>query len=535
MSASQQCLTRRQFLQRTLAGVSAGLMLGCQDPKVLSGSKESHKRPNILFIIVDDLRPEMGCYGNPDIKTPHFDAFARKSMLFTNAYCQNASCAPSRASVMTGLRPASTRVWSLADRFRETIPDVVTMPQYFHKQGYYTVSMGKIFHNHMPDRISFDEPDLRPAEYMTPEMIDRDAESFYYDDALKAELAEVRKRRLAKNPNAYADGWAYGRSTECSEAPDDAFYDGAQTNLALDTLKRLKHGNKPFFLALGYFRPHLPFVAPKKYWDLYDRDTLPMARNPYLPKNSPPMAINSCYELKGCYDLEHVKHPAVEKLDEKTARKLKHGYYASVSYVDACFGKLMEGLRALELDENTIVVVWGDHGWKLGEHGSWCKQTNYAIDNKVPLLVYAPGMRTHGRICDRLTELVDIYPTLCDLAGLEIPPELEGASFAPLLEDPEQEWKKAAFCHYVQRPKATLDNKWYIGYSMTTERYHYVQWHHWDNDAELTGKQVAVELYDHQLDPGENINIVDHDKHAELIRRLARQLKAGWTAAIPSR
>ena len=172
----------------------------------------------------------------------------------------------------------------------------------------------------------------------------------------------------------HADGWAYGRSTECSDAPDDAFYDGAQTNLALETLKRLKRGNKPFYLALGYFRPHLPFVAPKKYWDLYDRDTLPAAPNPYLPKNSPPMAINSCYELRGCYDLEHVKHPAIEKLDETTARRLKHGYYASVSYVDACFGKLMDGLKALELDKNTIVVVWGDHGWKLGEHGSWCKQ-----------------------------------------------------------------------------------------------------------------------------------------------------------------
>ncbi len=225
---------------------------------------------------------------------------------------------------------------------------------------------------------------------------------------------------------------------------------------------------------------------------------------------------------------------AVEKLDERTARKLKHGYYASVSYVDACFGKLMKGLRALELDKDTIVVVWGDHGWKLGEHGSWCKQTNYAIDNKVPLLVYAPGMSTQGRTCKRLTELVDLYPTLCDLAGVEIPTELEGTSFAPLLEDPEQQWKKAAFCHYVQRPKVTLDNKWYIGYSMTTERYHYVQWHDWDNESELAGKQVAVELYDHQVDPDENVNIAGRRNHAARIRQMARQLKAGWVAARPS-
>lgn len=533
MSAHLSVLNRRQFIQRTLAGVSASLVAGCQGPNLLPGIKDTPKKPNILFVIVDDLRPEMGCYGNPDIKTPHFDAFARESMLFTNAYCQNASCAPSRASVMTGLRPASTRVWSLGHKFRDTIPDVVTMPQYFHTQGYHTVSMGKIFHNHMPDRISFDEPDLRPNEYMTPEMIDRDAESFYYDDAINAELAEVRKQRLAKNPKAYADGWAYGRAVECSEAPDEAFYDGAQTNLALDTLKRLKNHKKPFYLALGYFRPHLPFVAPKRYWDLYDRNTLPLARNPYLPKDSPAMAMNSCYELRGCYDLEHVKHPAIEKLNETTSRKLKHGYYASVSYVDACFGKLMKGLEALGLEKNTIVVVWGDHGWKLGEHASWCKQTNYAVDNKAPLLVYAPGMSTQGRTCDRLTELVDLYPTLCDLAGVEIPQELEGTSFAPLLSDPEQAWKKAVFCHYVQRPRATLDNKCYIGYSMTTERYHYVQWHDWDQDTEQAGKQVAVELYDHQVDPDENTNIENLKGNSQILEQLSRQLRRGWRSAVP--
>ncbi len=534
MPVNQRYLSRRQLTQRVLAGAFAGLLAGCRNSRMLSDSSEYRERPNILFVIVDDLRPELGCYGNPYIKTPHFDSFAGKSMLFSNAYCQNASCAPSRASVMTGLRPASTRVWHLGDKFRQTIPDVVTMPQHFHKHGYHTVSIGKIFHNHMPDRVSFDEPDLKPAEYMTPDMIDRDAESFYYDDALKAELAEVRQQRLARNPNAYAGGWAYGRSTECSDAPDDAFYDGAQTNLALDTLKRLKHSDKPFYLALGYFRPHLPFVAPKKYWDLYDPDALPPARNPYLPIDSPPMAINACYELRSCYDLEHVKHPAVEKLDDETARRLKHGYCASVSYVDACFGKLMKGLEALGLDRNTIVIVWGDHGWKLGEHGSWCKQTNYAIDNRVPLLIYVPGMSTRGRTCERLTELVDVYPTLCDLAGVEIPPELEGTSFTPLLKDPEREWKKAVFCHYVQRPRSTLDEKWYIGYSMTTERYHYIQWHDWDDETEQAGKQVAVELYDHQVDPDENVNIAGQRDHAELVGQMAEQLRAGWAAAKPA-
>ncbi len=305
---------------------------------ICCGSQPPQERPNVLFIIVDDLRPELGCYGSSEIKTPHIDEFAQSALVFDRAYCQAAACAPSRASVMLGQRAETMRVWSLGEKFREINPEAVTMPQHFHKYGYHTVSMGKIFHNHMPDPISFDEPDLRPAEYLTPEMIDRDPESFYYDEELNKELALVRAERLKKNPQAYAGGWAYGRSWESSEAPDNAFYDGAQTDLALETLKRLKDNKQPFFFALGYYRPHLPFVAPKKYWDLYDREKLPLATNPFLPQDSPPMAINSAYELNGCYDLEYVKHPAVFQLPEETARLLKHGYYACVSYVDSVRG-----------------------------------------------------------------------------------------------------------------------------------------------------------------------------------------------------
>ena len=391
-------------------------------------TSQAKSRLNVLFVSVDDMRPAIGCYGNPDIKTPYFDAFAKTGTTFLKAYCQSAVCAPSRASVMTGLRPDSTRVWDLRGKFRENLPDVVTMPQYFHKHGFYTVSMGKIFHNHMPDRVSFDEPDLRPEKYMTPELIDREPESFYHDDELNRELAEVRERRLKKNPKRYANGWAYGVATESFEGPDDQFYDGAQTNLAIDTMKRLKERDEPFFLALGYYRPHLPFVAPKKYWDLYDRDTLPLANNPFLPKNSPVMAMNSMYELRGCYDLEFVKHPAEFQLAEAEARRLKHGYYASVSYVDACFGKLMEGLEELGLADNTIVVLWGDHGWKLGEHGSWCKQTNYDIDVRVPLMIRVPDQPKPGSKTNAIVELVDLYPTVCDAAGLPIPEIMEGRS-----------------------------------------------------------------------------------------------------------
>jgi iduronate 2-sulfatase len=387
----------------------------------------------------------------------------------------------------------------------------------------------------MPDRVSFDEPDLRPAKYMTAALIDREPESFYHDEGLNQELAQVRQRRLKRNPNAYADGWAYGRSTESFDAPDSEFYDGAQTELALETLKRLKEERKPFFLALGYYRPHLPFVAPKKYWDLYDRDQISMANNPFLPTYSPIMAMNSAYELGGCYDLEHVRHPAVSSVSEENARRLKHGYYASVSFVDACFGKLVNGLAKLGLDEDTIIVVWGDHGWKLGEHGSWCKQTNYEIDTRVPLLVRVPGVSVTESRCSGLVELVDLFPTLCDVAGIEIPDDLEGTSFKPLLKDPELAWKSAAFSQFHRNPRVTPDGKRYMGNSMVTPDYHYVEWRHWDHVAGVSGELAAAELYDRETDPDENCNIAAFKENAEIVEELSRRLQRGWRSAVPKR
>ncbi|MBC8869861.1 MAG: sulfatase [Planctomycetes bacterium] len=511
-------------------------VIGCvASISVSIASSTAAERPNLLFVIVDDLRPELGCYGNREIKTPCFDEFSKSATTFLQAYCPAAACAPSRASAMTGLRPDTTRVWDLRGKFRINMPDVVTLPQHFHKYGYHTVSMGKIFHNHMPDRVSFDEPDLRPAKYMTPEMIDRDPESFYHDEELNQELAVVRQRRLARNSNAYAGGWAYGRSTESFDGPENEFYDGAQTDLALETLQRLKDKKQPFFLALGYYRPHLPFVAPKKYWDLYGRDAISMANNPFLPTYSPIMAMNSAYELGGCYDLEHVQHPAVSKLSQENARRLKHGYYASVSFVDACFGKLVNGLAELGLDKNTIVVVWGDHGWKLGEHGSWCKQSNYDIDVRVPLLMRVPGLSSAGGRCNRLVELVDLFPTLCEVAGVDIPDNMEGTSFKPLLLDPELDWKSAAFSQYHRNPRVTPDGKRYMGYSMVTPRYHYVEWRSWNHISGIAGDLVAIELYDRENDPDENRNIAEFKENGQIIEQLSRQLKRGWRSAVPVR
>lgn len=523
--------SRREFLRITAAGSSACILAGYR-------FLAPEERPNILFVIVDDLRPELGCYGNAEIKTPHIDRFAREAVVFTRAFCQAAACAPSRASAMIGKRPDTTRVWSLGEEFRKTMPEAVTMPQHFHKFGYHTVSLGKIFHNHMPDPVSFDEPDLKPAEYKTPELIDRDPESFYNDQELMKELARVREERIKKNPEratSGSKGWAYGRSWESADAPDSAFYDGAQTDLALETLRRLKGRSEPFYLALGYFRPHLPFVTPKKYWNLYDRNKISPAKNPFIPKFVPLMSLDNQYELANCYDLEYVKHPAMYHLPEETARLLKHGYYASVSYVDACFGKLLDGLKALGLEDNTIVVLWGDNGWKLGEHNAWCKQTNFNIDTRIPLFIRNPGIPTRGQNCDSLIELVDLFPTLCDMAGIKIPDDMEGVSLKPLLKDPRRELKSAVFSQYHRRPNISFDGKRYMGYSMVTNRYHYVEWRSWDDDKKLAGNLAAVELYDNQSDPEENVNIAGFPENAGLRSDMAKKLKAGWRAALLKR
>ena len=522
-------LINKTFLNLGLLATATTVLTG----NPFEGVKKEPVKPNVLFIIVDDLRPELGCYGNKIIKTPNIDQLAKEGILFTEAYCQVGVCAPSRASAMTGLRPDSDRVWDLGDKFRENLPDVVTMPQYFHKNGYHTVSIGKIFHNYMPDSISWDEPDLRPPKYNTKDMIDRDAETFYNDAETIAKQTIQRNESIKKRPHMYANGWNVGPALEVTDNPDTAFYDGAQTELAIETLKRIKNYNKPFYLGLGYFRPHLPFVVPKKYWDLYKDVNIPFAANPYLPKNSPVWAINSLYELGGYWGFEHIGHPSVYQMPTDTARLLKRGYYASVSYTDAQIGKLIKALKKMGLYDNTIIILWGDHGWKLGEHRSWGKMTNYDIDTHVPMIIKVPGSKGGIKV-DKLTELVDMYPTLLDLAGIKVPSYLQGTSFAPLLKNPHLPWKHAVFSQYHRRPNHSPTGKRYMGYSMTTKNYHYVEWHYWDIDKKVAGEIAGTELYDRKKDRQENINIAGYPENAKLIKDLAKELHEGWRAARPN-
>jgi len=502
-----------------------GILVGLPAHKIRAASE---KRPNILFIAVDDLRPELGCYGCSYVKSPHIDRLAADGITFTQAHCQSAVCNPSRASLLTGLRPDTIRVWDLHTDFRNTKPEVITLPQYFKQQGYHALGIGKIYHNIIPDPQSWSEP----KHYIKGFPFDPDAVYRHKDNVA---FLEKRKQEIKAqgHQDRYIDrlGKWYLKAcaTEIVDQPDEVYYDGAQTEVAIKKLKELKQMDKPFFYAVGYYRPHLPFNAPKRYWDMYQRRSIPLADNDSVPKNSPIMAINNLRELRGYTDFKDVSRPEKGPLPEAEARLLKHGYLACVSYIDAQIGRLLQALDTLGLRENTLVVLWGDHGWKLGEHASWCKMTNYEIDTRVPLIISAPETLGKNIRCDRLVEFVDVYPTLCELAGLTIPPDLEGISFCPLITQPQRPWKRAVFSQFLREGIwSAPDGREYMGYALRTERYRYVEWMDWE-----TKTNVATELYDHQVDPQENNNIAGLPEHAALVQQLSVQLKAGWKRALP--
>jgi len=474
---------------------------------------------NVLFIAVDDLRPEAGCYGNPIIKTPNIDALAGRGTVFRRAYCQQAVCSPSRTSLLTGRRPDTTRVYDLQTHFRIHLPDVVTLPQYFKEHGYYTVGMGKIFHGGLDDPQSWSVPHWNPGGpgYGKPETLAALAEQA---KQLRAENGGPASVVLQRDPKtglvlkvSAPKYRARGPAWEDPDVADNALQDGKTADHAVEMLREIK--DRPFFLAVGFLKPHLPFVAPRKYYDLYDRNDLKLAPNPFPPKDVPEIALHTWGELRAYLDI-----PATGPLSDAMALDLIHGYYAAASYTDAQIGRVLDELDRLGLREKTVVVLWGDHGWQLGEHGLWCKHTNFEIAARAPLIFSEPGQNSPGATTDALAEFVDIYPTLCELCGLPVPEGLEGSSLAPVIDDPARAWKPAAFSQYP-RGKA-------MGYSMRTDRYRYTEW--------LPGKggpAIAGELYDHQEDPQENVNLADRPEHATLRKQLSKQLHAGWREARP--
>jgi arylsulfatase A-like enzyme len=324
-------------------------------------------------------------------------------------------------------------------------------------------------------------------------------------------------------------------ATENADVDDDAYYDGAQTTRAIEILQELKDTDKPFFLAVGDYRPHLPFNAPKKYWDMYDRNEIPLADNQFVPEGTPAFLVHGEAELRGYSDCHDLPLPSESSWDEDRQREIKHGYYASVSYTDAQIGRLINELERLGLAENTIIVLWGDHGWKLGEHNGWCKQTNYEIDTRVPLIISGYGVQKKGKQSNALTEFVDIYPTLCEMANLTVPEYLQGTSMVPLLEDPGMEWKSGAYSQFLlgRYGRTKTINGEQMGYAIRTDRYRYVEWYTWLKDENKKGDLLRRELYDHQTDPQENKNIANDPEYKETIDLLSQQLQNGWRYSKP--
>ena len=447
---------------------------------------EKTTRPNVLFIAVDDLRPSIGCYGDPHAVTPHIDRLAERGVRFDRAYCQVAVCNPSRASLMTGQRPDSLGVWTLPIHFREAKPDAVTLPQWFRKFGYTAVSHGKIFHNPTPDPQSWSEPIRRLPRLKSP-----------YPEGTPARIKKVQQELPA---NDWRKNNLRGPATAAPEVDEKELIDGARTEMAIEDLRRLGKSSQPFFLAMGYIRPHLAWIAPKKYWDLHDPAKLPVITDGKVTPGTPPYALSNNYELRHYVDLIDFPAPWDEKrVTEEQARHLMHAYYANVSYIDALIGRLLDALDEEGLAENTVIVLWSDHGWKLGEHNGWGKMSNYEIDARVPLIIAGPGVST-GKGSKELAELLDLFPTLCELAGIDQPDFVEGTSLVPNLKDPEKLVNYAAFSQYYRR----WEGKEYMGYAIRTDFHRFVEWRDF-----TTGEVTALELYDHEKDPSESVNLAD--------------------------
>ena len=457
-------------------------------------------KPNILFIAVDDLRPSIGCYGDTLAITPNIDRLAERGVRFGQAHCQVAVCNPSRASLMTGLRPDMLGVWTLPIHFREAKPKAVTLPQWLRRHGYTAVGHGKIYHNPTPDPQSWSEP-IRPVQTERG-----------YADGWQARIREVQ----AKLPD---DDWRKnnlrGPATAAPVIDDHKLVDGARTNLAIEDLRRLGQAEKPFFLALGFIRPHLAWISPRKYWDLHDPKTLPVITDGEVTPHTPPYALSNSYELTHYMDLIDFPKPWDERrVSDTLARRLMHAYYASVSYVDAQIGRLLKALDEEGLAENTIIVLWSDHGWKLGEHNGWGKMSNYEIDTRVPFIIAAPGLETAGQATDTPVELLDIFPTLCDLTGIDTPDFVQGESLLPLLKNPTAKPDRVAHSQYYRN----LDGGEYMGYAMRTRTHRFVEWREFG-----TGRVTARELYDHRENHTEAVNVIGNAPE-ELVTDLTSRL-----------
>ncbi|MCK5136782.1 MAG: sulfatase-like hydrolase/transferase [Bacteroidales bacterium] len=461
--------------------------------------------PNILFIAVDDLRPEVNCYGATHMQTPHIDRLAGEGLLFERAYCQQAICMASRASIMSGIRPENRKLYNCSSLL-ELAPEVVTLNEHLADQGYATYSIGKIYH-HGEDRS-----DQFPGSWADP--TDQWAGRGYITPEAILEMEANGKFDPAKAPK--------GPAYEMADVPDNAYIDGYNADLAVEKLKEYKKQEGPFFLALGFHKPHLPWCAPKKYWDMYPTEGIELSPAPGFPEGMTPFTLTNWGELRGYFGIPQ----GTDQVPDELALQLRRAYYASVSYMDAQLGKVLDALEKYGHKENTIVILWGDHGWKLGDHHAWSKHTNFEFDTRVPLIISVPGMGTAGRRSMSFAEFVDVYPTLCDLAGIPKPAHLQGESLVPVLNDPEERIREYA-CSIFPRNRMD-DARTVTGFSIRTDQYRYVEWIHL-----ASGKTMASELYDHESDRLETINVAQHPDFRKEVLRLSKILHIQYDAAIP--
>lgn len=434
------------------------------------------KPHNVLMIAVDDLRPELGCYGNALVNSPNIDKLAGEGVVFANNYCNIPVCGASRVSLMTGARPTRERFLDYFCRADVEAPEAVCLSQHFKDNGYHTISNGKIFH-HMDDREGSWDENWRPETNAT-------WRDYHINENVEMELA------------------GGGPPYENANVHDTAYHDGKLADKTIADLKRMKEFGEPFFIASGFVKPHLPFNAPKKYWEMYEKNDFLPTKKEFWPLNAPKQAFHNSGELRhyGCIPKEGF-------VDDTMSINMQHGYYACVSYIDAQIGKVLNALDELGLSENTVVMLWGDHGYNLGEHGLWCKHCNFNTSLQTPLIIKAPG-KTEGVQSHAMTEFVDVFPTLCELTNLPIPKTVEGLSLVPLLDNPESEWKDYVIC------------KWFDGLTIKTPEYAYTEWRN-ANDSLITSM-----LYDHVNDIEETNNLVGDYHYKEVIQELQTKMLA---------
>ena len=448
-----------------------------------SGIIRADSKPNVLLLLVDDLKPTLGCYGDEVAVSPNIDRLAEMGVRFDLAYCNQSVCMASRYNLLLGSRSTSTGFYSFGTEFREVYPDAVTLPQHFTNNGYVAHSMGKVFHighRNTNDDASWSVPHLKDKviEYLEPES---NYGKLTREEALFTNEFSKPIRSLPR-----------GAAWESPDVTDEAYADGRIATHAVDRLRSFaKNPDQPFFLAVGFVRPHLPFSAPQKYWDLYDRDQLPMPEFEKAPEGAPKYAVKRMGEITAFKPV-----PTQDVIyEDDLKRDLIHGYYASVSYMDAQLGRVLDEVEKLGLDDNTVIVLWGDHGWHLGDHGSWTKHSNYEQSNRIPIIIHAPGVAKANRGTGQLAETVDIYTTLSSLAGLPKPSgsqPIDGVDLTPVLKNPNARVRDYAYHAYNKRT--------HLGRAIRNDRYRLVEW------TPHGEGEIEYELYDYKDDPMEKKN-----------------------------